>query len=78
MTHENEKISIICSSCVVQVFIVSGGRSGSDLTSSTETWTRGSSAWTPAADLPSPRYGLAGGTIDGQFLIIGDLVQVLE
>ena len=66
----------------MQVYIVSGGYrdddDGSYPLSSTETWTRGSSAWTPAADLPSPRYGLRGVSIGGQFLIIGNLVQVLE
>ena len=55
------------------MYIVSGGYDGSYLLSSTETWTRGSSAWTPAADLPSPRFLLAGVTIGGQFLVTGEL-----
>ena len=39
--------------------------------SSTETWTRGSFEWTPAADLPSPRSHMAGVSIGGHFLITG-------
>ena len=57
----------------MQVYIVTGG---GDL-SSTETWTRGSTAWTPAADLPSPRLALKGVSIGGQFLVTGELAQVL-
>ena len=67
----------------MQVFIVSGGygdgggiMSSSHL-SSTEIWTRGSLAWTPAADLPSPRQGLAGVSIDGDFLVTGEQAQLL-
>ena len=66
----------------MQVFIVSGGKSiiencgqacfNDTAISSTETWTRGSTSWTPAADLPSPRYSLAGVTIGGQFFITGE------
>ena len=56
----------------MQVYIVSGGYTGSNLLSSTETWTQGSSAWTLAANLPSPRYGLAGVTMGGQFLVTGE------
>ena len=61
----------------MQVFIISGGWNGSDYLSSTETWTRDSTAWIPAADLPSPRYALAGVTIGGQFLLTGEQAQVL-
>ena len=64
----------------MQVYIVSGGYrdddDGSYPLSSTETWTRGSSAWTPAADLPSPRGSLAGVTIGGNFIVTGDLARV--
>ena len=62
------------------MFIVSGGYDEGSFPShlsSTETWTRGSSAWTPAADLPSARYGLAGVSIDGDFLVIGEQAQLL-
>ena len=53
--------------------VVSGGKAGrSARLSSTETWTRGSFAWTPATDLPSRRYGLRGVTIGGQFLVTGE------
>ena len=61
----------------MQVYIVSGGLDESTPLSSTETWTRGSSAWTPAADLPSTRIGLAGVSIDGHFLVIGEQALVL-
>ena len=63
------------------MLIVSGGGVDSTIvngfaeyTSSTETWTRGSSAWTPAADLPSRRYGLRGVTIGGNFIVTGEHV----
>ena len=68
----------------MQVFIVSGGgtldfwNTGDYLVvSSTETWTPGPtvSAWIPAADLPSPRGSLAGVSIGGQFLVIGEQEQ---
>ena len=71
------KFYMICSQFMVQVFIVSGGislLSPVPLTS-TETWTRGSSAWTPAADLPSPRVGMAGVTIGSNFFVIGEQTQ---
>ena len=58
------------------MLIVTGGGIGGHgfaHLSSTETWTRGSSAWTQAADLPSDRQGLAGVTIGGQFLVTGEL-----
>ena len=55
------------------MFIVSGGYNGSYPLASTETWTRSSFAWAWAADHPYPRNGLRGVTIDGQFLIIGEL-----
>ena len=62
------------------MYIVSGGYYDDDdegyTLSSTETWTRGSSAWTPAADLPSPRGGLSGVSIGGNFIVTGDLAQV--
>ena len=52
-----------------------------EVVSSTETWSRGSTAWTLAADLPSPRQSLAGVTIGPmigrQFLVIGEQAQVL-
>ena len=64
----------------MQVYIVSGGYrdddDGSYPLSSTETWTRGSSAWTPAADLPSPRIHMAGVSIGGNFIVTGELAQV--
>ena len=60
----------------VQVFIVTGGNHRPpQLLSSTETWTRGSSAWTSAADLPSPRVGMAGVTIGSNFFVIGEQTQ---
>ena len=59
------------------MYIVTGGLRRSDRLSSTETWTRGSSAWTLAADLPSPRGGLAGVSIGGNFIVTGDLAQGL-
>ena len=72
----------------MQVFIVSGGlEEGTmdwdtgdyEVVSSTETWTPGPtvSAWILAADLPSPRGSLAGVSIGGQFLVIGEQEQVL-
>ena len=50
-----------------------------EVVSSTETWTPGPtvSAWIPAADLPSPRSHMAGVSIGGQFLVIGEQEQVL-
>ena len=59
------------------MFIVSGAQGNGYRLSSTETWTRGSLAWTPAADLPSPRQGLAGVSIDGDFLVTGEQAQLL-
>ena len=58
----------------MQMYIVSGGYTGSNLLSSTETWTQGSSAWTQATDLPSPRYGLRGVSIGGNFIVTGEHV----
>ena len=64
----------------MQVYIVSGGYrdddDGSYPLSSTETWTRGSSAWILAADLPSPRGSLSGVSISGNFIVTGDLARV--
>ena len=63
------------------MYIVSGGYNDEDdegyPLSSTETWTRGSSAWTLAADLPSPRAAVAGVSIGEQFFIMGEQSQVL-
>ena len=63
----------------MQVFIVSGGYTDNypNYLSSTETWTRGSTAWTRAADLPSPREGLQGVSIRGQFLVLGEQALVM-
>ena len=65
----------------MQVYIVSGGYNDDNHRgyplSSAETWTQGSSAWTPAADLPSHRGGMAGVSIGGNFIVTGELAQVL-
>ena len=64
----------------MQVLIVTGGDTGYpdylDL-SSTETWTRGSSQWTPAADLPSPRHSLRGVSFGGHFIVTGEHIAIL-
>ena len=60
------------------MYIVSGGYTGSALLSSVEIWTRGSSIWFLAADLPSRRYGLRGVTIGAQFFLTGEQAQLLQ
>ena len=61
----------------MQVFIVSGGYDYlypyiHDYLSSTETWTRAFSQWTPGADLPFLRSGLRGVSIGGHFIVTGE------
>ena len=64
----------------MQVLIVTGGDTGYpdylDL-SSTETWTRSSTRWTPAADLPSPRHSLRGVSFGGHFIVTGEHIAIL-
>ena len=64
----------------MQVLIVSGGLINDEWwRGSSETWTLGSTAWTPAAQLPDSWRGdishLAGVSIRGQFLVTGELVS---
>ena len=59
------------------VFIVAGGHginkgSPTNRLDSTEILTRGESQWRDAGKLPSPRNGLRGATIDGNFLVTGE------
>ena len=58
--------------CVVQVYIVTGGYTGSKYLSSTEVLTPGTSAWQQTGHLPSPRDDLAGVSIGGNFLVTGE------
>ena len=56
---------------MVQVYIVTGGYD-SGYVSSTEVLTPGTSAWQQTGHLPSPRAGLGGVTIGGNFLVTGE------
>ena len=60
---------------ICQVYIVSGGYSGSSNLASTETLMKnGGTAWQPVKDLPSGRVGLAGVGLDhGRFIVTGGL-----
>ena len=58
--------------CVLQVYIVTGGRTDSDYISSTELLTPGTSAWQQTGHLPSPRRNLRGVSIGGNFLVTGE------
>ena len=59
----------------IQVYIVSGGWTGSSTLASTETLEKdGGSAWQLVASLPSKRFGLKGVGLDkGRFLVTGQL-----
>ena len=64
----------------MQVLIVTGGDTGYPdylELSSTETWTRSSTRWTPAADLPSPRHSLRGVSFGGHFIVTGEHIAIL-
>ena len=58
---------------IVQVYIVSGGSSGSSKLASTETLVKDSgSEWQLVASLPSARYGARGlGLDNGRFMVTG-------
>ena len=58
---------------IVQVYIVSGGHSGSSRLASTETLEKdGGSAWQLVASLPSARSGVRGlGLDNGRFMVTG-------
>ena len=57
---------------MVQVYIVTGGSDYPDDISSTEVLTLGTSAWQQTGHLPSPRSGLRGVSIGGDFLVTGE------
>ena len=68
-------IDINVSSCpliVFQTFLVSGGTDGGNRLSSTELLVETASAWILTGELPSPRYGLRGATIDNKVLMTGN------
>ena len=63
----------------VQIYIVSGGYSGSSLLASTETLEKdGGSAWQYVASLPSARNGFRGVGLDGgMFMVTGECWTML-
>ena len=68
-------IDINVSSCpliIFQTFLVSGGYDVSNYLSSTELLVETASAWILTGELPSPRYGLRGATIDNKVFMTGN------
>ena len=57
--------------CLLQVFVISGGFGNNNRLSSTEILIEGTAAWTAAGDLPSARYGLTGASVDSSVLMLG-------
>ena len=58
--------------------LVTGGWSGSDYLSSTELMVGTAPAWVFTGELPSPRDGLRGATIDNMVLMTGMTIIVIK
>ena len=67
---------LILLTLIVQVYIVSGGHSGSSRLASTETLEKeGGSAWQLVANLPEARHGVRGlGLSNGRFMVTGQFM----
>ena len=61
-----------CSLIIFQTFLVSGGLVGINYLSSTELLVETASAWILTGELPSPRSGLRGATIDNKVFMTGN------
>ena len=57
--------------------LVTGGYSGSGYLSSTELMLGTAPAWVFTGELPSPRFGLRGATIDNMVLMTGMTIIVI-
>ena len=57
--------------------LVTGGHTGGDYLSSTELLVGTAPAWVFTGELPSPRFGLRGATIDNMVLMTGITVIVI-
>ena len=56
---------------MLKVYLVAGGWNGTAALSSTEIMAVGSSQWTQASPLPSPRYRMAGANVGLDFYLTG-------
>ena len=58
----------------IQVYLVTGGRTGSNFLSSTETLEEGAGSWTPAGVLPVALFGLRGVSLNNNIFMTGNFI----